>query len=49
MALGYCKVCDKLVPIKPGPQKWGTRERTWYPVAHDGEDGKLCKGDKKSL
>ena len=50
MALGYCKVCDKLTPIRPGEQKWGSRERLWYPVAHEGPDGKPClDGPKRGL
>lgn len=39
MALGYCPKCDKLVSIRPGPQRWGSRECPWYPVQHDGCDG----------
>lgn len=49
MALGYCKLCERLVPIKPGPQKWGSRERQWFPVDHDGPDGQPCPGDKRPL
>ncbi len=49
MALGYCKTCDKLVPILPGPQKWGTRERTWYPVQHERPEGGDCPGRKREL
>lgn len=49
MALGYCDVCDRLVSIRPGPQKWGSRERQWFPIPHDNQEGKLCPGDKKAL
>lgn len=48
MAMGYCAVCDRLVFIKPGPQKWGSRERTWYPVEHE-DKGVPCPGTKKGL
>lgn len=34
MALGYCVTCEKLCTITPGAQKWGSREREWYPVTH---------------
>lgn len=49
MALGICASCEKLVAIRPGPQRWGTRERTWYPIPHEDSDGKPCKGDKRGL
>lgn len=49
MALGYCPKCDKLVPIKPGPQKWGSREREWIVQPHNKpNDGPLCD-NKKNL
>lgn len=35
MALGWCGVCDTLRSIRPGAQKWGSRERDWYPVPHE--------------
>lgn len=34
MALGYCMSCDTLRTIRPGPQKWGSRECEWFPVQH---------------
>ena len=34
MALGYCMVCDTLWTIRPGPQKWGSRECDWFPQPH---------------
>jgi hypothetical protein len=34
VALGYCMVCETLRSIRPGPQKWGSRERAWYPNTH---------------
>ncbi len=46
MALGYCPLCDKLVHITPGPQKWGTRERKWRTVNHDNPEGKPCPNTK---
>jgi hypothetical protein len=47
--LGYCLVCEKLVPIRPGPFRWGSRERYWLPVAHEKPDGGNCPGDKKGI
>lgn len=49
MAMGWCKTCDRLVFIKPGPQKWGSRERRWFPVDHDDEKGQPCPGTKRDL
>ena len=49
MALGYCKLCDKLVTIRPGSPKWGSRERQWLPIFHDTPDGQPCAGDKRAL
>ena len=50
MALGYCKLCDKLVPITPAGWKHsGSRERWWYPVEHDEPGGKPCAGHKKGI
>lgn len=49
MALGYCKTCDKLVSIRPGPYRWGSRERYWLPVEHEDADGKRCPGVKRGL
>lgn len=34
MALGWCMECDTLRTIRPGEQKWGSREVNWYPVPH---------------
>jgi hypothetical protein len=34
MALGYCMYCETLRTIRPGPQKWGSRECDWYPTTH---------------
>lgn len=47
--MGYCAVCDRLVAIRPGPQKWGTRERQWFPVEHAAPSGERCPGVKRSL
>lgn len=33
--LGYCMSCETLRSIRPGPQKWGSRERRWFPIPHD--------------
>lgn len=41
--------CEKLTPIKQGPQKWGTRERQWFPISHDSPTGRPCSGDKKEI
>lgn len=49
MALGYCHGCERLVPIKPGPQKWGSRECAWRPLPHDHPDGGSCDGAKREL
>lgn len=50
MALGYCKVCDRLLAITQGPFKFpGSRERAWYPVDHDGPDGRPCPGRKRGI
>jgi hypothetical protein len=49
MILGYCKTCDKLVAIKPGPHKHLSRERYWYPVEHDDQNGKRCDGSKRGI
>jgi hypothetical protein len=48
VALGYCPACDKLVPITPGPQRWGSREREWRTAEHETPEGVRC-GNKKSL
>lgn len=34
MPLGWCMLCDKIVAIKPGSQKWGSRECAWFPIPH---------------
>jgi hypothetical protein len=48
--LGYCMVCDKLTNIRQGPQKWGTRERQYFPLPHDDpKTGEACGGDKKEI
>lgn len=44
MALGYCRVCDKLLSIRPGGQKWGSREVNWYPTSHWVNVHKGCDG-----
>jgi hypothetical protein len=51
VALGYCMVedCQKLVSIKPGPQKWGSRECAWFPIRHDKPSGAPCDGHKKEI
>lgn len=50
MALGYCMECTKLVSIRPGPQKWGSRECAWFPIAHDKPEGGQCvQGPKREI
>jgi len=52
MALGYCKVCDKLVSIRASgyDATIGGNARAWYPVAHVRDtDQKNCPGDKRRL
>lgn len=50
MVSGYCRVCEKRVPIRPGevrkqPQRqYESRQRNWYPCEHLGLDGKVCSG-----
>jgi hypothetical protein len=42
--------CEKLTPIVPGPQKWGSRERPWYPITHDDPNGRPCLlGPKREI
>lgn len=48
MALGYCMKCEKLVAIRPGSQKWGSRQVAWYPIAHDRPDGAPCLDGPKA-
>lgn len=52
MTLGYCLVCDRLVPIVSGdfknngtvpPQRW------WRPVYHNDNDGFPCPGMKRPI
>ena len=52
MALGYCNGCGKLVTITPNG--WAgdrpeSRRQKWFPVQHDGNDGKPCNGVSKPL
>lgn len=47
--MGYCKKCDKLVFIRPGEFKFGSRERYYYPLSHDKPDGGPCDGDKRAI
>ena len=54
MPMGYCKRCDRFIaitakapPVKPGETP--KREPSWYPVPHDGPDGKLCDGHETAL
>lgn len=50
MALGICLICDRLVTIRPAGFKWaGDRQREWFPIFHDGNDGKPCPGTKKGI
>jgi len=49
MALGYCRMCERLVAIKPGPHKPGSRERWWFPWPHDDQDGRPCPGSKRGI
>lgn len=60
MPLGYCKACDKLVPIRPVPSGWEdgaplgevrlgqTKAAVWCPAPHDA-DGKPCDGVKRPV
>lgn len=50
--MGYCKVCGKLVSTRPGERQAPNTNFTsqwWYPVSHDGPDGKPCDGDKARI
>ncbi len=47
--LGYCRVCDRLVPLKQGKHKGEGRERWWWPVEHDTPEGKPCEGVKRGI
>lgn len=47
--LGYCMDCHKLVSIRKGAQRWGSREHDYYPITHDTLDGARCTGDKKAI
>lgn len=48
--LGYCRVCEKLVPLKQGEYRYaGGKERVWYPREHEDEQGRPCGGEKKGL
>lgn len=50
MALGICDVCGKLVSIKPKGYRFdGGKQRWWFPVSHEDEQGRLCAGEKKGL
>lgn len=54
MPLGYCPACDKLVAIRKGPPRWGSRECDWYPVTHDvpteeSTTPTRCNGDKRAI
>jgi len=42
-------VCQKLVAIVPGVQKWGSREREWSPVEHNALSGQRCTGTGKPI
>lgn len=45
MALGYCSLCGKLVPITARGKHHPERtSRRWFPEMHDGKEGKLCDG-----
>lgn len=48
MALGICPLCEKLVPITPGQQKWGSRERQWRTADHETPEGVRCP-NKRTL
>jgi hypothetical protein len=48
--LGYCMVCQRLVPIRPVAQRWGSREREWAPFPHDDPDKPgMCVGTNKTI
>lgn len=49
MALGICPACDRLVTIRPGAQKWGSRERRWLAAEHEDDQGKRCTGAGKDV
>lgn len=54
MPIGYCKLCGRLVPIRPGAViKEGWTAKYWYPVAHtalgDDTGGKQCGGTAKEI
>jgi len=50
VTLGYCLVCEKLVPIRPGDYRGLGRQRLWYPVTHVKPDGvTLCEGSSKGI
>ena len=42
MALGICMECQRLTAIRPGSQKWGSRECDWFPVDHPEPLHKTC-------
>lgn len=58
---GYCRVCDKLVPIRPVPSGWEdgvspsevrfgqTKAAVYCPAPHDAEDGTPCPGSKRPV
>lgn len=50
MALGYCMLCKRLVPIHPVRSLLGPFP-DWKPYSHDDQvpDGKPCDGDKKAI
>ena len=52
MTLGYCIVCNRLLAIVPRERKHPgseSRQRNWYPIVHDANDGTPCPGEKKRL
>lgn len=50
MVLGYCMTCAKLVPIRKGGQKWGSRQAAWFPQEHENPTtGARCDGTKREI
>jgi len=51
MALGYCPVCEKLVPIRPtvplDRSKWPAMD--WKPEPHDAPTGEACPGFRRVI
>jgi len=46
---GYSMTCDRLVPIRPVAQKWGSKVCDWAPLPHDSPHGGQCLGTNKVI